>query len=252
MSNPRAPDAPSSSLRPLIALRAVQALLQNPEDTRQAFIITQALRGRSGLWLFNRFRRSPAGAEVLTGRLSLLQALSDRRRLDSLPRGTLGRTYAEFMGAENLTADGLVAASQDAERISLSADRALVRDRMRDMHDLYHVLSGYGRDPLGEICVLAFTFAQTRNAGLGLLVAMGTARIAQNLGRPGVWRTVLEAWRHGRQAAWFPGQPWEALMDRPLEALRHDLRVQPARHYPTLVRAVLAFRARNAGSVLTA
>ena len=38
---------------------------------------------------------------------------------------------------------------------------------MRDSHDLYHVVTGYGRDGLGEICVLTFGNAQFHNHGIG-------------------------------------------------------------------------------------
>ena len=33
--------------------------------------------------------------------------------------------------------------------------------RNRDTHDLLHVLTGYGRDAVGEQCVLAFTYGQS-------------------------------------------------------------------------------------------
>ena len=51
--------------------------------------------------------------------------------------------------------------------------------RVRDLHDLWHVLTGYGRDPLGEVCLLAFTYAQTRLTGLGAIAFLGTFRIAR-------------------------------------------------------------------------
>ena len=78
-----------TTVQPVRALRAIRTLLADPEDTRQAFIITEALRGRSGVWMFDRFSRSPGGAEVLARRLSLLDTLRDRARLDALPHGTL-------------------------------------------------------------------------------------------------------------------------------------------------------------------
>src|SRR3546814_16483062 len=41
--------------------------------------------------------------------------------------------------------------------------------RLRDTHDLMHVLTGYGRDALGEQCVLLFTHGQNPSHGHLLL-----------------------------------------------------------------------------------
>jgi ubiquinone biosynthesis protein COQ4 len=33
------------------------------------------------------------------------------------------------------------------------------------VHDIWHVLTGYRRDALGEACLVAFSYAQTRGLG---------------------------------------------------------------------------------------
>ena len=101
---------------------------------------------------------------------------------------------------------------------------------MRDMHDLTHVLTGYGRDPLGEVCLLAFMHAHNRNAGAGLIVLMSLKRMP----RPGR-RAVFEAWRNGRKAQWFQDQDYEALLPRQLNEVRRALNIAD----PSLYRAVM-------------
>src|SRR5437762_13704195 len=98
-------------LHPIAAYRAVRKLMQNREDTRQVFLLIDALRGKTTLRQLARFRQTEFGRKALAERRSLLQRLSDRDSLAKLPPGTLGRAYYEFMAAENLSADGLVAAS---------------------------------------------------------------------------------------------------------------------------------------------
>ena len=39
-------------------------------------------------------------------------------------------------------------------------------DRLRDIHDLQHVMTGYGRDTLGELCLLSFMTTRYRLAAL--------------------------------------------------------------------------------------
>ncbi len=218
-------------IQPLRALRAVRALIADPDETSLVFEIIEALAGNHGERIYLRLRRSPSGARILAERRDLLATLSDHERLLALPEGTLGRTYAEFMSAEQITADGLVDASESIEDDDpdLPEERRLVGARLRDMHDLWHVVSGYGRDIVGEACLLSFTYAQTRHRGIGLIVLAawlksgGEMRYARRL--------IREAFGRGRRAAWLPEQDWEALLERPLDEVRRELRVGPPPRY---------------------
>ncbi len=57
------------------------------------------------------------------------------------------------------------------------------------LHDIWHVLTGYAaEDPLGELCLVAFSYAQTIRPGLGLHRALigalkGPSRAARHRGR---------------------------------------------------------------------
>jgi ubiquinone biosynthesis protein COQ4 len=215
-------------LRPLEAVKAVRRLLANPNETREVFVILRAMRGRSGLRLFRRFQDSAMGARILAERRSLFAAVSDSKTLAALPAGSLGHDYQRFMAQENLSPDGLLVPSQSWDDEPAAPDVKLFRERMRDMHDLTHVLTGYGRDPLGELCLLAFTYRHTGNLGMALIVAMGFLQINSW----SVRRAVLEAWRHGRVARlWFPDTDWESLLPQQLDDLRRRLHIAPPMAY---------------------
>ena len=229
---------PSSyRLHPIAALRAVRNLMSNREDTHQVFLLIEALRGKTTLRQFARFRQTETGRAVLGENRRLLDRLSDRASLAALPAGTLGRAYYDFMAAENLSAEGLVEASR-IERPPASDDVTLFRERGREMHDLLHVVTGYGRDPLGEACLVAFTYAQNRLKGLAVIAVFAARRIARS--RPGqpVRRAVFEGYRHGRSAGWLPGADWEALLAQPVEAIRRQFAVKPPTYYRTILAAV--------------
>jgi ubiquinone biosynthesis protein COQ4 len=227
-------------IRPLVALKALRALFKNGEDTRQVFLITEALRGRSGEIAFEQFRQTEVGQAVLRERRVLLDRLSDRAALAALPPGTLGRAYYDFMAAENLTADGLVEASKTGNAQSRDDDQKLFGARSRDTHDLQHVVTGYGRDGLGEICLLAFGYARSKNRGIGLIALAGMFRAAKKLPGFPVKRAVFEGYRHGRQAARMIHQDWEALLSQPLEEVRRQLNVQPPTRYREIIATVMA------------
>jgi ubiquinone biosynthesis protein COQ4 len=216
-------------LRPFVAAKAVRRLLNNPDDTAQVFVIFRAMRGRSAQKTFRRFAASSTGAAILRDRRSLLATLEDKAALVGLPDGSVGRAYADFMAGQNLSADGLVQASQSWEQDTVPPEVNLFRERMRDAHDLNHVLTGYGRDPLGEMCLLAFMFAHTRNLGMAMIVGMAWPRLPS-----AARRAVAEAWRNGRKARWFPEQDFEALLPRPLEEVRRELAIADPACYRAL------------------
>ncbi len=219
-------------IRPLDALRAIRALIRDPDDTARVFDVIDALAGRSGERMYERFLRTETGPRLLADRRDLLATLSDRQRLLGLPAGTLGRSYGEFMEREQISADGLVQASEEGGRgpdPDLPWERRWFGQRLRDMHDLWHVATGYDRDLIGEASLLAFTWAQTRNRGIGFIVlvaylkARGELRPVRGLIRDGVQR--------GRRAAWLPAVDWEALLERPLGEVRQTLRLgEPPRY----------------------
>jgi ubiquinone biosynthesis protein COQ4 len=98
------------------------------------------------------------------------------------------------------------------------------------MHDLWHVLTGYGRDEAGEAANLAFSFAHMPFRGVALILfGIALNSPPEGLGRVGWLRYLYRAWRRGRQSAWLPSVRYERLLARPLEEVRQTLRIPPAR-----------------------
>ena len=214
-------------------LHALRQLVADPDDTPRVFEITRAL-GRPSLRRGAlRFKSTPVGRRVLAERIDLLDTLRDRERLAKLPVGTLGRAYHDFVYRENLSADGLVEASMAGGSNTRfdDADMRRYAERMREQHDLWHTLTGYGRDPFGEVCLLAFTYAQTGNKGLGLIALVGTLKGLQRAGAR-VPKAVWKALQAGRHASWLPEQDWERLLRLPMDDVRRQLAIPPpARAY---------------------
>ncbi|MEW6269630.1 MAG: Coq4 family protein [Thermodesulfobacteriota bacterium] len=208
-------------IQPLRALRAIRALIADPDDTAKVFEIIDALSGNAGERLFLRFRATATGERILRERRNLLATLEDRERLRTLPQGTLGRIYFDFTEREQITGQGLADASMAARRDDIGPERRLFADRLRDMHDLWHVVTGYGRDLVGEAALLAFSYAQTRNRGVGFIVAVAYLRAKGDaaFARP----VMVEGYRRGRRAAWLPAADWEHLLTLPLERVRAEL-----------------------------
>ncbi len=220
--------ASDTRLHPVEALRATKILIATG-DTRQVFVIFRAMRGRSAARNFCRFRKTALGQAALRDRRDLFSALNDREGLRRLRVGSLARAYLDFMEAEILSAQGLVEASQGWDNNSVPPDVEFFRRRLREMHDLIHTVTGYGRDQLGELCLLTFVYRQQGNLGMLMIVAVAWSRLP-----PHARKAVREAWRNGKKACWLAAQDWEALLSRQLEDVRHDLSIRLPRLYQPL------------------
>jgi len=153
----------------------------------------------------------------------------DRQALLGLPEGSLGREYLRFLDREGITTEGLVDASRAGrhEDGSVSPELVYLRNRMRDSHDLWHVVTGYHGDLIGEASLLAFTFAQTRNPGIGLVVAAAWLRGRES----SVRRMIRRGFLRGRRAAWLPDVRWEELLHLPVAEVRRRLNVDAPPEY---------------------
>jgi len=221
-----------SPIRPGEAIAAMRRLTRDKEDTAQVFHIVKALSGNSYYRNFRRFAASSDGKRIVLDRADLLSTLCDRDRLSECEPGTLGRAYLDFVYGEGLTAEGLVDASEAAGVDDFTdPEVSLYRKRLRDSHDLLHVVSGYGRDALGELCVLSLGNAQFYNHGIAFIVAIGIPKtLAQAPGLP-VARTAFEAWQRGRTAEDLTTFYWEKHLDTPLEEVRRLLNLKPPTRY---------------------
>ncbi|MCB0219988.1 MAG: hypothetical protein KDH09_09865 [Chrysiogenetes bacterium] len=228
-------DSDLYAIRPGQALDAAIKGMKNPDDTKQAARMVEALQGRSPLRMLQRVKRSSKGRRLLQERPDLLSALKDAKWLASLPEGTLGREYYEFCQREQLTPGGLdeaVAEGFDRSRLErMSEDEQFLQTWMRDTHDLYHVLTGYGTDLLGELGVLTFTATQTRNPAIWFMVLVGgTVFAARGHANPRLFAGAI--WR-GLRARSIITPNWKRLLEQPLSQIRRELRVpQPPRYKP--------------------
>ncbi len=225
--------ATHNRMQPIVAFKAVKRLIADPEQTQEVFTIIEALSGRALENGYLRFADTDVGRKVLREKIDLLDTLKDRTLLGAMPADSLARHYLHFVTSENLSADGLVEASEGKTE-TLHPDVARFGMRQRDMHDLWHTLTGYGRDTLGELCLLAFTYAQTKNRGVGFICLMGVRKLAAEHGR-GVYRAAWQAYQDGKHAAWLPGQDWEALLQLPIDEVRQNLNIREPQDYLALM-----------------
>jgi ubiquinone biosynthesis protein COQ4 len=147
--------------------------------------------------------------------------VNDLLRLDP---STLGGLYAQHMKARALRPDFY---DDVAPRHKLH----YLRLRMRQTHDVWHTLTGFGTDPIGEVGLQGFYFAQFTNGQSALILA---AAILKSIlgGRYGELESFVEAfcsgYRSGRRARPLLGVKWEEFWEEPVAELRRRYAIEVA------------------------
>jgi ubiquinone biosynthesis protein COQ4 len=216
------------------ALAALRQLLADLDRTEKAFEIFQAIDGASEEHGFQRFLADPVGRRLLSERPALIAILCDRDALARMPTGSFGRAYLEYLERSGLDPAGLLQlkanlqeqARARGEEVTLDPAREWYRDRSILMHDLWHVLTGYGTDELGEAALLPFSWAQLGGVANAFLV-FGVAARGTMVKGAGLPRYLVQAWRRGRRARWLAALPYEELLAQPLEEVRRAAAIDP-------------------------
>jgi ubiquinone biosynthesis protein COQ4 len=206
------------------ATTALRALFADPDDLPQVFTVIESLSGDTLARLERRLGKSEGGRRLLANRPDIVPILEDREALRRLPEGSLGRAYLAFVESENISAAGIVSADQKghAGRRVLPPAQEYLRLRLRDTHDLWHAVTGYKGDVLGEAALLGFTLAQQWNLGIALIVGLG---LVKTNGKPLARRLIADGYRRGRAAETLVAVEWEKLLAEPVASVRARLGV---------------------------
>lgn len=137
-----------------------------------------------------------------------------------MPEGTLGHEYAHQLRSQGLTPDSLI----DPNPITSPQD--FVTHRLRETHDIVHVLTGFGVDGLGVLGLQAFNLAQNRSPLAVMLIFGGMLSALQNDEPHEELLTALSrGFDLGLKAECVIAQKLEEGWDRPLTDWRKELQL---------------------------
>jgi ubiquinone biosynthesis protein COQ4 len=220
------------------AFDAIRKLMANGDDTTQVFRIMRALNVGNGPMNYARLLGTPEGGRLAYERTELAARFSDPAFVAQFAPGTVGAAYRHFLESTGYSADGLV----EVSRVVPSEDDivhpyAWFGRRVRDTHDIWHVLTGYKADEsMGEAALVAFSYAQVGGLGwafIGGAAALKSLRVTHGtLFAKAVW----EGYRHGRKAKWISGEDYERLLAEPIDEARARLNIATPVAYLTAQR----------------
>jgi ubiquinone biosynthesis protein Coq4 len=144
----------------------------------------------------------------------------DLQNLQTLPEGSLGRCYADQLISQGITPDTLI----DPTPITNAGE--FVVHRIRETHDIVHVLTGFGLDGDSEIGLQGFNLAQNRSPVAVMLIFGAMLSSLQN-DEPlePLLRALAHGFQMGLNADLVISRKLEEGWERPLKDWREELKL---------------------------
>lgn len=208
---------PKDKIHYVRTLRGVMAMLRNPEGTNAVFDIEDGLRdSRAAHGAVTRVATDPGVAALMQARY--VAPPVDIAALARLPDGSLGHAFARHILDHGFDADYF-------RRLEVRTDLDWMLMRMRQTHDIWHVVTGIDTSRLGELAVKAFELAQTWRPLAAVITCGGMLRFLlkepDQLGA--VMANISHGYQLGQRAAPFLAQRWEEGWERPLREWREAM-----------------------------
>lgn len=232
-------DRATTSFRPLKAWRHFRQLVRDKEDTEQVFHIIEAMKSKASHKQAWDFIASENGQRFLRDEVDIPAMLDDHARWADCGPDSVAQHYIRFMKREGLSAAGLVEESHkwlpEDERPQDLTEWYFTR--LRDTHDLFHVLTGYGRDALGEAALLGFSYEQNHNLGIKFIAYAGANEIRKaTRTKAPVFAAIREGRELGRNADKLAHMDVEQVMREDISDARERLNIGK----PVIYRECLA------------
>lgn len=209
------------------AVKYVKKIVKNPTNTKNIFALATAVNGPSLIKMYDKLLETKEGGELAC---KLPEFADIYPLLDKCPEGSVGHT---LLIDQKYSLESLIRISKSGTTNSINVKHPYlwVARRVRDTHDLYHMLTGYRMDVLGEGCVAAFTYAQTKSNlwGIIMLIVIWFFK-----GSPRKILAILEAYSRGKKCSWLLGENYESMIYENLDDCRKRLNLPRAKIYESL------------------
>jgi ubiquinone biosynthesis protein Coq4 len=199
--------------------KGIISLLQNPSNILSVYDIEDGLKES---WLqrlsLQYVKSDQATAQIIAQRY--LAASPCLETLLKLPEDSLGYHYATHLISLNFDPNFY-------RSIQVNSDTDYLLLRLRQTHDIWHIVTGFGVDGMGELQLKAFELSQTRRP-LAIVILLGGllgALFSSPLSLASLWEEIVIAYNLGKNTRPFLAQKWELAWEKSLLVWRQELAI---------------------------
>ena len=144
----------------------------------------------------------------------------DLNDLQKLPQGSLGRSYADQLLSQGIDPDALI------DPTPVTSSKEFIVHRLKETHDIVHVLTGFGIDGVSELGLQGFNLAQNRSPLAVMLIFGGMLNALQDDEPLGpLLQALSQGFQMGLDADLVIAHKLEEDWERPLVQWREELRL---------------------------
>ncbi|MBD1937418.1 Coq4 family protein [Microcoleus sp. FACHB-68] len=209
----------------LTTLKGVVSILRDPTQTDSVYDIEDGLRHTKATQLAVDYVKSkPEVAQIIQERY--LAPSPDLDALLKYPENSLGYAYASYIKEAGFDPNFY-------RKLAVEDDASYIVLRIRQTHDIWHIVTDFSVDVVGELGLKAFELAQTRRTMSAILLAGGllSTLFKAPEGLDSLLDRIAVGYRMGAKAKPFLAQKWEEHWDKPLSEWRKELGVEPMSVY---------------------
>ena len=204
-------------LQSLKLLAGLTSFLKNPGSLESVFAVANSVKD------------GPLGDQMMRHLLKDSQFKSlvkerwrpqpiDLNALQTLPEGSLGRCYADQLIRQDITPETLIDPSP------VDSEKDFIVHRLKETHDITHVLTGFGIDGASELGLQGFNLAQNRSPLAVMLIFGGMLSALQNdEALSPMLRALAQGFQMGLDAELVIARKLEDGWDRPLADWQREL-----------------------------
>ncbi len=142
----------------------------------------------------------------------------DLNDLQKLPQGSLGRSYADQLLSQGIDPDALI------DPTPVTSSKEFIVHRLKETHDIVHVLTGFGIDGVSELGLQGFNLAQNRSPLAVMLIFGGMLNALQDDEPLGpLLQALSQGFQMGLDADLVIAHKLEEDWERPLVQWREEL-----------------------------
>ncbi|HTL88143.1 MAG TPA: Coq4 family protein [Leptolyngbya sp.] len=198
-------------------------LLKDPTQTESIYDVEDALLRSHPQTMATSVHYMLSDPQIVAlARERYLATTPDLTTLMTCPANSLGYAFAQYISSSGFD-PGFY------RKIEVVDDETYLLFRLRQTHDIWHVVTGMSVDVPGELGLKAFELAQTRRPLAGILIAGGFLNILLN--QPELLDRLLDrvatGYRMGAKAKPLLAQKWEEHWEKPLSDWRSELGITP-------------------------